>query len=405
VTAEAALLLGALIVQPASAQTTLSLEHAIKMAQNNPAARMTQSEVSAMKGQLRQAGLRPNPRLFLQSEDLSPWSRDYTFSQQTEDYAYLSQTLELDGKRGKRVQLAGAQLLESEEQRRLQLQQLDGRVAASYWQAVAAEGTVRLLGQDLEAVDKMVQYQKDRVTAGAMRGVDLLRMQIERDRLAIALNAARRQAAVARLNLATGIGSPLAPNVELSDSIEAVETVPEVPLSTVLQQRPDVGMAREAETAAQANLKLQKSMSVPNLDVLGGYKRNLTDNTMYAGIQIPLPLFNRNQGEVERAKANIQMAQEQLETTSFMVRDEVASAATTYQQELNTVETTLPDERRMAKQNLAIMRDAYMTGGVDLLHYLDAERTEIDVEVSALQTLAAFHMSVIQLQLAYGVQP
>jgi cobalt-zinc-cadmium efflux system outer membrane protein len=51
------------------------------------------------------------------------------------------------------------------------------------------------------------------------------------------------------------------------------------------------------------------------------------------------------------------------------------------------------------------MRDAYKSGGVDLLRYLDAERTEVEVEVTALRTLAEFHMSAIQLQIAYGVQP
>jgi cobalt-zinc-cadmium efflux system outer membrane protein len=403
--AAAVALFSLVAARPAWGRTSLTLQQAIRMAQKSPAARIAGSEVNAMQGQLRQAGMRPNPRLFLQSEDLRPWASDYTFSQQTEDYGYISQTLEIDGKRGKRVELAGAQLRQSESQRSRQLLQMDGRVASSYWQAVAAVGTVQLLEQDLAAVDEMVQYQKNRVDAGAMRGVDLLRMQIERDKLVIALNAARSQAAVMRLNLLTEIGSPLERDVELSDSIEAIEKVPEVQLLTVLQQRPDVAKAREAVAATQADLKLQKSMGVPDLDVLGGYKRNNADNTLFAGLQIPLPVFNRNQGNVERAQADVQMAQDQLEKTTIMVSNEVAAATATYQQELITVQTTLPDERQRAKQNLAIMRDAYKSGGVDLLRYLDAERTEVEVEVTALRTLAEFHTSAIQLQLAYGVQP
>ena len=399
------MLLGALAQQPAGAQSSLSLEQAIRMAQNSPAARMASSQVNASLGQSRQAGLRPNPRLFLQSEDLRPWDSNYNFSQQTEDYAYVSQTLETDGKRGKRVEVAGAQLRQTEGMRTLQMSQMYSRVASSYWQAVAAARTVTLLEQDLSAVDEMVRYQKERVDAGAMRGVDLMRMQIERDRFAVALNTARSQAQVARMNLATEIGAPLAPGAQLSDSIEAIESVPEVPLSTVLQQRPEMAIAREAVTAAQANLKLQKSSGVPDVDVLAGYKRNLTDNTLFAGVQVPLPIFNRNQGNVESAQAGVQIAQGGLEKTAIMVKNEVAAATTTYQQELNTVQSVLPDERERARQNLDIMRDAYKTGGVDLLRYLDAERTEIDVEVTALRTLAEFQMSAIQLQLAYGVQP
>ena len=338
-------------------------------------------------------------------EDLRPWASDYNFSQQTEDYGYVSQTLETDGKRGKRVEVAGAQLRQTEGQRTLQILQMDGRVASSYWQALSAARTVQLLEQDLSAVDEMVRYQKERVDAGAMRGVDLMRLQIERDRFAVALNTARSQAQVARMNLATEIGAPLAPDVQLSDSIEAIESVPEVPLSTVLQQRPEMAIAREAVTAAQADLKLQRSMGVPDVDVLAGYKRNSSNNTLFAGMQVPLPIFNRNQGNAETAQAGVQIAQDALEKTAIMVKNEVAAATATYQQEANTVQTVLPDERQRARQNLDIMRDAYKTGGVDLLRYLDAERTEIDVGVTALRTLAEFHTSAVQLQLAYGVQP
>ena len=397
--------LAGLCTMPVRAQSSLSLAQAIRMAQNSPAARMAGSVVNAAQGQLRQAGMRPNPRLFLQSEDLRPWASDYTFSEQTEDYGYLSQTFELDGKRGKRKELSGAQLRQTEAQRRLQLLQIEGRVAASYWQALAAARTVQLLEQDLMAVDEMVQYQKSRVDAGAMRGVDLLRMQIERDRLVIALNAARNQAAVARLNLATEVGSPLPADIQLSDSIEDIRDIPEVPLPTVLQQRPDVEMDRDAVSAAQADVKLQKAMGVPDLDMLGGYKRNSANNTLFAGMQIPLPVFNRNQGNVQRAQADVQIAQDALEKTTLMVTDEVAAATSSYQQELSTVKATLPDERERAKQNLEIMRDAYKSGGMDLLRYLDAERTEIDVEITAVRTLAEFQMSAAQLQIAYGLEP
>jgi cobalt-zinc-cadmium efflux system outer membrane protein len=51
------------------------------------------------------------------------------------------------------------------------------------------------------------------------------------------------------------------------------------------------------------------------------------------------------------------------------------------------------------------MRDAYVSGGVDLLRYLDAERTEIEVEAGAFRALAQFHLAAVQLELAYGVEP
>ena len=61
--------------------------------------------------------------------------------------------------------------------------------------------------------------------------------------------------------------------------------------------------------------------------------------------------------------------------------------------------------REHARQNLQINTEAYRIGGIDLLRFIDAERTEFDVEVSAVRTLMQLQQSAVQLQLAYGVQP
>jgi cobalt-zinc-cadmium efflux system outer membrane protein len=386
-------------------QTKLSLHEAIHQAQNSPTARIAQSQVDASHGQVRQAGLRPNPRLFLQSEDLRPWASDFDFPNNTEDYAYIGQTIELDGKRSKRLQLANANLHRTDAQRSLQMQQLAGRVAASYWNVVSTARISELMHRDLAAMDAMVQYHKERVDAGAMRGVDLLRMQIERDRLLIILEAAQREAALARVDLGRQIGQPLNSDVELTDSIDALEIVPQQELSAVLAQRADMAAAQDTVAAAEADLKLQKSLGVPDLDLLGGYKRNSGANTLYTALQVPLPVRNRNQGEVQRAQANIQIAQAQLEQVKLTVQADVGAATEAYTREHEIVQKTLPDMRNHAKQNLAIMSDAYKTGGVDLLRYIDAERTEIDVEVNALRMLSEFHQTAVRLQLAYGEQP
>jgi cobalt-zinc-cadmium efflux system outer membrane protein len=254
-------------------------------------------------------------------------------------------------------------------------------------------------------MDAMVQYHKERVDAGAMRGVDLLRMQIERDRLLITLEAAQREAALARVDLAWQIGQRLGGDVELTDPIDTLEIVPQQELSTVLMRRADVAAAQDAVAAAEADLKLQKSLGVPDLDLLGGYKRNTVSNTLYTALQIPLPVRNRNQGEVQRAQAGIQMAQAQLEQVKLMVQTDISAATEAYNRQQEIVQKTLPDMRGHAKQNLAIMSDAYKTGGVDLLRYIDAERTQIDVEVNALRMLSEFHQAAVRLQLAYGEQP
>lgn len=384
---------------------SLSLHDAIQLAEIGPQAHEGQDRIDAARGLVIQAGLRPNPRLYLQSEDLRPWASDFDFPNATEDYAYIGQIFELGHKRGRRIDVAKAYVRQSEADRTLLMQQIAGRVAAAYWTAVASAGIANLLEEDMKAVDEILRYNKARVDAGAMRGVDLIRVQIERDRLLLALESARRDVLLSRVELFRQMGRPLDKNIELSDRLDTIAPVQTQSIAVVLSARADIAVARETVAAAEADVKLQRAVGVPDLDLLGGYKRNAANNTLYSGMQLPLAFRNRNQGEVARAEANVQLAKDRLLQLELSASADVAAAQEAYIHQQAVVRDILPDIRARAKQNLTIMDDAYRTGGVDLLRYLDAERTAFDVEVSALRTLADFQQAGLRLQLAYGVHP
>lgn len=383
----------------------LSLHAAIEQAQTSPQAREAQDLVDASRGGVTQAGLRPNLRLYLQSEDIRPWADNFSFANQTEDYGEIAQLLEPGGKRSRRLGVAQAIVRRSEAERVLLLQQIAGRVAAAYWSVVASEGIARLLEEDMRTVDAIVLYNKERVQAGAMRGVDLLRVQIERDRLELSLAAARREALLTRIELFKEMGREPNSEVKLTDSLDTLNAIQTQTPASVLLNRADVTVAHEAAAAAEAEIKLQLAQRVPDVDIFGGYKRNSGTNTLYTALQIPLPFANRNQGEIERARANLRAAQDRVQQLELTVRADVTAAEQAYASQQRIVREVLPEMRARAKQNLTIMDDAYRTGGVDLLRYLDAERTAVDVEVTALRTLAEFQQAGLRLQLAYGVRP
>lgn len=395
----------AALAQGSDTHSSLSLHDAIQQSQTSPQARTGQDQVDAVRGLVVQAGLRPNPRLYLQSEDLRPWQDNFDFPNATEDYAYIGQLFELGGKRSRRLDVAKANVRQAEANQTLFNQQIAGRVAAAYWTAVTSRSIEKLLEEDLHAVDEIVRYNKERVDAGATRGIDLIRVQIERDRLLLALEAARREAVLSRIELFRQMGRTPNPGVSLSDSLDSTAPIKTESLAVVLAARADVAAAREAVTAAEADVRLQRAVSVPDLDLLGGYKRNSGYNTAYTSLQIPLPFRNRNQGEVARAEASVRLAKDRLQQLELSVGADIAAAQEAYTHQQAVVRDILPDMRARAKQNLAIMDDAYRTGGVDLLRYLDAERTAFDVEVTALRTLAEFQQAGLRLQLAYGVQP
>jgi len=382
----------------------LSLHDAVQRALLSPQTTILDSQLEQAQGVVRQAGLRPNARLYLQSEDLRPWDDSFNFANHTEDYAYVGQTIEIDGKRSKRVALATTQLQQAQANRTLRVRQLIGRVSSAYWMAVSQKEIADLLRQDMNVVDEMVQYHKARVDAGAMKGVDLLRMEIERDRLAVALRSAERDAQQARLELFKQMG--IAPSeVPLTGSLDSVPEIEPMSIDTVLSQRADLAASRLAVQAAQADLRLQRANAIPDPDLFGGYKRNTGDNTAYGALQLSLPFGNRNQGEIQRAQASVATAQAQLSVLEQQVSTEMKQAYENYLAQRDIVERVLPDMRQRSRQNLDIVREAYRIGGTDLLRFIDAERTEFDVEVSAVRAMAQLQENAIQLRLAYGVQP
>lgn len=310
-----------------AAAQELSLHEAIQDAMNSPQAAVAAARTEEAQGQVKQAGLGLNPRLFLQSEDWRPWGDQFDYGTQTENYAFLSQTFETDGKRRKRVALAQARLKQAEAEQQASRYAIAGRVAGAYWNAVVLSGISRLLQKDMEAVNGIVQYDSARVDEGAMRGIDLLRMKIERDRLSLAMQSAEREASQAKLELLKQIGRPPVQGVLiLTDNLEALQPVSLRAADEVLAARPDLQAAHVAVQAAEADVAVQRSVGVPNVDLVGGYKRNNAYNTGYSALQFDLPFRNRNQGEVERARAAVRYAQSSYQALESRARAEIAQA-------------------------------------------------------------------------------
>src|SRR5947209_13997440 len=187
----------------ASAQTRLTLQDAVSQAlQNNPQVQAAQSRTEAAIGQRTQAGLRPNPRLFLQSEDVRAWGTPAVpYWQGTEEYAYLGQVLETRGKRQRRADVASSDVRSSEVGKTLQYRQVVARIGASYWAVTGAVALRDLYAQTLRTYDEDYAHSQNRVREGVMAEADLLRLQLERDLVRAQASGAARDADLALVEL------------------------------------------------------------------------------------------------------------------------------------------------------------------------------------------------------------
>jgi outer membrane protein, heavy metal efflux system len=395
----------------ADATVRLSLSQAMTEAhRRNPQIAIARARVSAAEGMKTQAGLIPNPVLTLTSENTPLGSQPFQFARDTDDYAYISQTLELGGKRGRRVALAGEKVAQATLEGEIAMRRLLARVANAYW---AAEGAARardLYRREVATLDQIVEYNRARVGKGATAAAELIRIKLESYRLEAQARAAEQQATRAVIGLYQEMGANDFPTtVDFADRLEALGQIRIPSIETVLRERPEMRLAHETVKQAQANLKLQHANAMIDPDLIVGYKRwsgsapQYTGlNTLYFGMQVPLPLFNRNQGQIAAADAELRAAKSALAAQELAVRAEVAAAADDYQMRRAALLQIMPGMNADAAETFSIAAGAYRLGAADILRFLDAERARIETEVLFVQTLTQYHQSAVNLELATG---
>jgi outer membrane protein, heavy metal efflux system len=412
-----AVLVAALIVQgfaqavPAE-QTGLSLGSALDHARKqNPQLAIARAKVSEAEGMREQAGLIPNPSLYATSENTPlGGSQPFNFANDTDDYVYLIQKIELGGKRSRRVALASENIGQMSIQSEVAMNQLLARVATAYWMAAGSAALDQLYKREVNTLDDIVAYDAGRVQKGATPEAELIRIQLESDRLKEQARLAAEQARRSLITLYREMGATAFPDsVVFADRIDDLTEIQPPDLQTVLRDRPEMRAAREGVKQAEANFDLQRANAVPDPQLMAGYKRFsgskpfTGQNTLFFGFQVPLPIFDRNQGQIAAAQAKVMGAKEAVTDQEIAIRAEVESALSDYESRRQALLKVLPRMAKRAAMSEQIAAGAYRLGGADLLRFLDATRMDIETQVLLVQTFIDYHVSVVNVELVTGM--
>ncbi len=390
-----------------SAQTRLSLRQAVERAlESHPLLPVAEQRTQAAAGHRMQAGLSPNPRLVLQSENTRPYGNpSFSYLHDTDNFAYLQNTFETAGRRAHRIDLADRSVRRTQVETDLLRQQIAARVAAAYWSAAGTRRIHALLLEDGVTMRSMVDYHAVRVREGAMAEADLIRVRLEAQRLSVSANLARLESERARIHLLREMGQTEFPPLDLTDGIEREPEAPPVLVDGALAARAEMRIARAAIEQAQANQRLQAANARPNVDVLFGYKRTAGLDTMLGGVQVDLPFANRNQGNIASASADFRLAQSNLAATEALIRAEIAAAETEYAIRRNEIAEALKPTLEQAAETYRIAEAAYKAGGTDLLRLLDAQRLRTESQIAYARSLTELRQSEVSLRVALGMAP
>lgn len=343
--------------------------------------------VEAARGRAIQAGLYPNPVLSATGDELGDiqgpggiWAAPYasqeivtggklTLSRAAADRETDQATLALASQRY--VLLAG--------------------VRQAHYEALALQRRVELLSGVLELIDKAVEQTKAAVEAKQTARLSLIQLQTEAARVRADRDAAKRELPAAYQRLAAVVGNPTLTVTSVAGSLDDAlpEYNAEVAKRFVLDNHPDVRVAQVGIERARLLVRRAEVEPIPNVTVGAGYVRqnqNKSDDWTL-GVSVPLPLWNRNQGGIYAAKAQLGEAVQEVGRVQADLADRLAAALRDYAAARERVtqyrSTVLP----LAKEAADIALTAFKGGQFESLQVLQAQRALAEANVEYVRTL------------------
>ena len=350
------------------------------------------------------ARLRPNPQVSFTANDFPLAFNLQALNPPTLDYS-ISQTFETAGKRQKRMDVADAQVEVAQAQFETAVWQMTNDVKKKFYAVLLARSLYDLAKENQTTFQQIVEHTRDVFKLGEISGLDLQRLEVEKIKFDTDLANAERdyEVALRDLRLALGGNYP-SMEIEVAGSMEYYQAYDfnfDDLRDKALAARPDLKVAKLSEKAANASIRLQNAMKIPDVTIAAGLEQVKHDTGTYnIGVSIPIPVYDRNQGERAKALIDKQRAQNsELAVTNQIISDvDKAFAAFNIQKRrVDLYKTGVLDK----VTNIQTMTEVSLKAGESsTLELLDAIRTRRDTLAGFYQTIFDYQSALLDLELA-----
>jgi cobalt-zinc-cadmium efflux system outer membrane protein len=372
----------------------------------NPALQAQRRDSAAASADIVTAGLAPtNPQLTVNG-DMFPTGG--AFAPDNKMYGVsVAFPFELGGKRDARMAFAErtreatvAGIADAE-------RQIVAQVRDAFFDALRARAQADLAAATARSLDSVTTLNRIRLAGRDIAATELDRSIIAADRARLDAASARLAAAqaLAALQMTMGRNTPDA-TLTLEGDLHAPPVAPAPSLTAAKDfardHRADLMAARAAVTAEDENVRLQEANAAIDLSVSADFSRQQGTTFYGSTISVPLPLYNRNQGEREKATVRVARAKDVVRAIELRVDSDTESAYCEFESRGAIVmamrDSILPRVRSVRES----VKYSYTGGHATILDLLDAERTYLDVMKDFTDTLAAWHKSAGALESAMG---
>lgn len=403
-----------LTVLPCVAQENLTwLQVRSHFESANPALRADALGVDELRAEEVSAYLRPNPQFTLSADgtQIAPHNGVWQPFAGTDIVPSLSYLHEREHKRELRLQSAkeGTRIGEDEHQ---DLQRnLEFNLRQAFIDTLQSKALLDLANSDIEYYDHIIAISRDRFHAGDIAQIDLDRIELQRVQYETEIQTAIVNLRTAKIRLLQLLNDrtpveqfDVTGAFDFSEELKSLDDFRQI----ALDSRPDLQAALQTIQQSQTNHKLAISNGSTDPTFSGWYTWNASNNNVYAiqtigaSVNIPLRVFDRNQGEKQRTLIDIGKSQQASEATRAQVFSDVDSA---YAQVESSIVLLKPYKEKYRDQATRV-RDtitySYQHGGASLMDFLNAQSDYRAVQLAYLQLIGSYLSAAAQLNLAAG---
>lgn len=398
--------------QPPRVTMRLTLEEAVALAlANSPSLKAARTQIQQSEAQEVTANLRPNPTLSFDSQFV-PLFNPGQFSAETLNTLQqfdigLGYTFERGRKRQTRLQAARDQTAVTAAQVADAERALAFNVAQQYINVLLANSNLQFAQEGLKSFEQTVDISLERYKAGDISEGDYLKIKLQMLQFETDVTSARvaRVQALGSLRQLIGYGAT-PPTLDVAGDLEYQPlTASRDGLQVLaLNSRPDLKAAQKGVTAAQSQIALAKSGGKQDVNAAFNYSHVSGASTGSFFFSIPLPIFNRNQGEIARTKFALSQADFTAHAAEDTVMTDVTNAYESAAVNQEVVKLYLSGYLKQSQDSRDISEYAYKRGAAALLDFLDAERSYRSSQIAYRQALAAYMLSLEQLRQAVGTR-
>lgn len=391
---------------PASA---LTLQEALDLARGqNPELMAAREELEVARGRLVTAEF---------ANRFNPWIRGRGFNR---DFAeggsgqqmqiLLSQEVEVAGQRGLRIEAAKRSLKQVEAAVEDRERLLTGAVKRAFYRALYQQERLRLL-RTIETFNRRIRNAaRERFRAGAspVMEANLAEIRYGQARKETLTAEARYQGALYDLRRALGWSGdlPSEPTGELRGRPKLIQL--DTLLARALQDRPDRVAAARSLGTVEAERALTKRLIVPNPTFQAIYQTEVekaesgADTIIGGGIRIPLPIFDRKQGELVALGGRERQARHQVTAVRRQVEQEVSTSFREYEAAARAVQVFQEAVLDKVDENFRFIVIAYREGKIGLLQLIVVQDDLVRAQLSYLDSLGQFRSAEANLEQAVG---